>query len=81
MGASILLAFVKPGTTETFGKYFCKDSAHFFTTEKGSVVPTRGSMLEVPKELSKSIRGMTREVQKKHCFCYGNGFFIKNIIF
>ena len=27
-----------------------------------------GTMLEVPKELSKSIRGMTREVQKKHVF-------------
>ena len=27
-----------------------------------------GTMLEVPKELSKSIRGMTREVQKKNVF-------------
>ena len=33
-----------------------------------------GTMLEVPKELSKSIRGMTREVQKNIVFVIETGF-------
>ena len=49
---------------------FCIDSAHFFTIEKVSVVPTQEYMLEVHKELSKSYREGTAQKLKSMALPY-----------